>query len=172
MKKKILLTLAVLVLGISVTACDLDINSTESLETGQQEKTTIQAVKQVGMPNIINFTEKRFAKKIYELRDEKIRTYTYISDINGRQHFFCNSIGYGLPYSTQYSNPEKIINFSDVFPYSGDSPQTIPQAEPNGLYMPDSAEGTWVACIDKKSNVQPVYVEPRIIVSPFKLGVN
>ena len=46
----------------------------------------------------------------------------------------------------------------------------MPQADPNGLFSPESAEGTWVLCSDPSGNgeTRPVYVEPRIIVSPFK----
>lgn len=47
---------------------------------------------------------------------------------------------------------------------------SLGQAEPNGLYMPDSAEATWVMCSDGKGGVAPVYSEPRLIVSPFPLG--
>jgi len=47
---------------------------------------------------------------------------------------------------------------------------TLPQADPNGLYSPASAEGTWVLCVDHKDNKpKPIYVEPRIIVSPIAL---
>lgn len=44
------------------------------------------------------------------------------------------------------------------------------QADPNGLFMPDAAEGTWILLKDPNgTEVKPVYVEPRIVVSPFKL---
>ena len=164
MKNALLLTILACLTAINISACNYQA-STDQIEKWQQEKTTRQAAVQVGMPNIVNFTEKRFAKKIYELRDDKIRTYTYIVDMNGKQHFMCNSIGYGLPYATQYTNPEKRVNNSDEYGYN------ITQAEPNGLYMPSSAEGTWVACVDSDGNIQPVYTEPRIIVSPFKLHI-
>jgi hypothetical protein len=46
----------------------------------------------------------------------------------------------------------------------------LPQADPNGLFSPTSAEGTWVMCKDPKGGeVKPVYIEPRIVVSPFKM---
>jgi hypothetical protein len=44
------------------------------------------------------------------------------------------------------------------------------QAEPNGLYMPSGAEGTWVQMLDPDTNqVEPVYIEPRVTISPFRL---
>lgn len=49
----------------------------------------------------------------------------------------------------------------------------LPQADPNGLFSPASAEGTWILLKDPHgSDVKPVYVEPRVIVSPFKLEIN
>ena len=47
---------------------------------------------------------------------------------------------------------------------------TLPQADPNTLFSPPSAEGTWVLCVNPETNKPtPLYVEPKIIVSPFKL---
>ncbi len=46
----------------------------------------------------------------------------------------------------------------------------IPQADPNGLFSPASAEGAWVLCLDPADKrTKPVYVEPRVVVSPFRL---
>ena len=89
-------------------------------------------------------------------------TYTYtFPEVTGIPVFLCNSVGYGLPAAMQYTNPEK-------YTFEGG---TMPQADPNGLFSPESAEGTWVLCSDPSGNgkTEPVYVEPRIIVSPFKL---
>jgi hypothetical protein len=79
-------------------------------------------------------------KQIIEMRDQDgLVTYTYtVPETTGRPVFLCNSIGYGLPAATQYTNPEK-------YEYTG---TTLPQADPNGLFSPDSAEGTWVMCSD------------------------
>ena len=107
-----------------------------------------EAQARLGMPGITNFTERRLVKMLYELRDSEVVTYSYLIDLNGKLHFLCNSIGYGLPYAVQYT-------------HGG-------MAEPNGLYMPPGAEGTWIMCANGKEP-RPVYVEPRVIVSPFKL---
>lgn len=118
---------------------------------------------QVGLPNITNFTEAKFARQVAELRDQSIKTWTYYLDIQGQRHLLCESVGYALPYSVQLTNPMKIEDR-----YEGDV--AIPQAEPNGLYMPESAEASWVMCSDGKGGVAPVYSEPRLLVSPFPLG--
>jgi hypothetical protein len=44
------------------------------------------------------------------------------------------------------------------------------QPEPNGLYMPDSANATWLQIVDPATNkVSVVYIEPNLTVSPFRL---
>lgn len=148
----------VIILFLPLTAC-----KELSVDRQQQEYTrelTREAEKQIGAPEIINFQERKFAKQILEMRDKEIITYTYFIDMNGRKHFICSSIGYGLPYSVQFTNPEKRLGLSEL---------TLPQADPNGLFMPGALSATWVLCSDGKKDVKPVYVEPQIMVSPFKM---
>ena len=126
---------------------------------------TEQAVSQVGMPGITNFTEKKIVRKLYELRDQNIATFSYIMDMQGRLWHLCDSIGYGLPYGVQFTNPH-----TPMWPDYHDS-QMADQPEPNGLFMPPTAEGSWVICASEKNkgDIEPIYVEPRVIVSPFRL---
>ena len=85
--------------------------------------------------------------------------------MTGKLVFVGESIGYGIPAATQYTNPQKHV-------YGSTGNYTLPQADPNGLFSPASAEGTWVLMKDPNGDkVVPVYIEPRIIVSPFKLNV-
>ena len=135
----------------------------DSLARKQTEKMAMEAARRVGPVGIVNYTEKRFAKMIYELRDKEVKTYSYFMDMTGRLHFLCNSIGYGLPASIQYVNPQKKVSGS----YGNIA---LPQPEPNGLFMPDSLDATYVLCTDEKGKVKPVYSEPKLIVSPFKLN--
>ena len=99
-----------------------------------------------------------------ELRDQNVATTTYIIDMNGKLHKICNSVGYGLPYATQYTNPSRVV-FD-----GGHGNAVIPQADPNGLYSPASADGTWVLCVSKEGKPKPVFIEPRVIVSPIPVG--
>lgn len=162
--RKIILSATVVATTI-FTGCQIPADSNKQ-ESVKQEQMKLQADQSVGMPSIVNWQEKRMAKDILELRDKQINTVTYTQDMNGKLHKICNSVGYGLPYSVQYTNPQKVVqNYSSSF-------GSLPQADPNGLYMPENAEGTWVMCKDKNSDkVAPVYMEPRIIVSPFELDV-
>jgi len=145
-----------------LTGCDVRENSTQ-IERRKQEEISLQAVQSVGLPSITNFAEKRMMKDILELRDKNVATTTYLVGMNNNLTKLCDSIGYGLPYATQYTNPQRI---------TGDARGnvTIPQSDPNGLYSPSSADGTWVLCVDHKDGkAKPVFIEPRIIVSPIAL---
>jgi len=131
--------------------------TSDQIQNEQQERLNRNAVESVGMPAIINFSEKRLMKDILEMRDQNAVTYTYLVGMDNQLTKFCDSVGFGLPYATQYTNPQK---------YQG-----VAQADPNGLYSPASADGTWVACrVPGQDKVKPVYIEPRIIVSPFPLN--
>jgi hypothetical protein len=155
--------LALVAVAFALTACDQAPTSTQ-IERRKQEELSMQAVTQVGMPSIVNFAEKRMMKDIMELRDQNVATTTYITDMNGKLHKVCNSVGYGLPYATQYTNPQRIAYDS------GHGSVALPQADPNGLYSPASADGTWVLCVAKDGKAKPVFIEPRVIVSPIPLG--
>lgn len=142
------------------------IRNTDDVQKKQTEKMVAEANRRLGLPNITKFTEKRFQKMIYELRDKEVRTFSYFMDMNGKLHFLCESIGYGMPAAVQYVNPQKFKRV-DGGQYSED--KVIPQPEPNGLFMPGSLDATYVICVDKKGKLHPVYSEPKLIVSPFKL---
>lgn len=155
--------LALVAVATLLTACDQQPTSTQ-IERKKQEEMNMQAVTQVGMPAIVNYAEKRMMKDIMELRDQNVATITYLVDMNGRLHKVCNSVGYGLPYATQYTNPQQRVTGQT-------GTVTLPQADPNGLYSPASADGTWILCVDAKTGkAKPVFMEPRIIVSPIPLG--
>jgi hypothetical protein len=168
--KKIVTIVAVIAAGLLATACVEDRPTGDVKERRATEQLTQQAVATVGMPAVTNFTEKKMLKMLYELRDNpNYTTYTYVTDMNGKRHKICDSIGFGIPYAMQFSNPQK-----DIFYTSSSAVHfQMPQAEPNGLFPPSSAEGTYVMCVDPRSTERkavPVYVEDRITVSPFPLS--
>lgn len=150
------------ILALGLVACD-ETPTTDQKVQAQQEQLSSQAASQVGVPGITNFTEKKLVRKLYELRDQQIATFSYAVDMNGGLHHVCDSIGYGLPYSVQFTNGEAHY-------WNNQGNYNLPQAEPNGLFMPPGAEGTWIICAgEKNGDIRPIYVEPRVIVSPFKL---
>lgn len=163
--------IAVAALALPLAAC-FEENVSDKREREQTARLTEQASTQVGMPGITRFTEKRNLKMLYELRDDpKLTTLAYIVDLNGKLHKFCDALGYGFPYATQFTNPQRDTYYGSGAPSSGTSIHfQMPQPEPNGLFMPAGADGTWVMCLNPETRaVQPVYVEPRVIISPFPL---
>jgi hypothetical protein len=131
----------------------------------QTREASSEGARQVGFPGINNFTEKRLLRQLYELRDQQdLATHTYIIDLQGRLHHLCESIGYGMPFSAQFSNPEVFVDTI------GEGGNMVPQPEPNGLWVPDSTSATWVICASPDGEFTPLYVEPAIVVSPFALN--
>ena len=124
---------------------------------------------QIGMPAIVNFQERKLFKQIIELRDsEDLITYCYFfNEIEGKVgQFLGKGIGYGIPAATQFTNPNKIVN--DPYKYQSGG-KVVPQADPNGLFMPTATSATWYMLLDKEGVPHPVFIEPLIIVSPIKL---
>jgi hypothetical protein len=161
---KTVIVFAMMIASMVMAGCD-DRNSSDHIQAAQQERILREATASVGMPAIRNFRERRILKDILELRDQDgLVTYTYLfSEVSGKLTFLGESIGYGIPAATQFTSPEKPE-------YAANGNFALPQADPNGLFSPASAEGTWVLMRDPKSgDVRPVYIEPRIVVSPFKL---
>jgi len=170
--KKILFTTA-LAIGVATPALAFwGSNSTppsSDKSTAKQMETLLkEAERQTGLPAVTNFTEKRMVKWLYELRDQpNYRTYTYIVTMTGKLVKICDSVGYGINASIQYSNPEKVMKNGSH--YDGTF-GTMPQAEPNALFMPEGLAATYVMCVSEDSDdVKAVYIEPEIIVSPIEL---
>jgi predicted small lipoprotein YifL len=169
--KSFFLSIALL---LSLAACGpVSQPSSDKIQQKQQELMLQEATSQVGMPAIKNFRERKLLKQLLEMRDQEgLVTYTYtFAEASGELTFLCNSIGYGLPYATQFTNPER---FGGAYETPSQGNITIPQADPNGLFSPASADGTWVLCLDPndtsgKGKTLPIYSEPKLIVSPFKL---
>ncbi len=160
--KKIILFIITLIL----LSCE-SMQNPETIQTEETQKLLTEINNTIGMPNITNFQQKKLMKLIYEQTDkENLICYAYLVNLNGKLIFIGKTIGYGVPFSAQYTNPQKIQNlgFED-----GGGRVTIPQADPNGLYMPTSSSATWLLMLDKKNKPRVVYIEPEIIVSPFKL---
>lgn len=148
---------------IAVSACGAPTMTAEQKDSQATAQLQAQASSEVGLPRIHSFTEKRLATKLAELRDKpNLLTYTYLLGMDGRLRCLGRSVGFGIPYSTQTTNPQKAGGGSYGY-------YTLPQAEPNGLYMPESAAATWIMLVDAKGEAQPTYVESDITVSLIAL---
>lgn len=154
----------------------------DTVQRQRTEQSLAEADRQIGMPAIVNFQERKLAKMIFELRDrEDFICHAYlVNELNGTVgQYLGKCLGYGLPYSVQFTNPEKPVNLSKELGLSHITSATyleaeyqagiMPQADPNGLYMPEGLAATWVMLLDEQGEARPVYIESDIIVSPIPL---
>lgn len=178
MKKVVMIIIVLLFItgGITVFANgNYEVATVGNAEKVQQQRTEqlmTEANNQIGMPAVKNFQEKKLAKMIFELRDRSdLICHAYlVNSMTGEiGQYLGKCLGFGIPYSVQFTNPEK-INTYDGGEYGAVNPITTPQADPNGLYMPTSSSSTWLMLFNPETGEpEPVYIEPKIIVSPFKL---
>jgi hypothetical protein len=145
-----------IILSLFITACDSQ-PTADSLDSKAQSAMTLEATREAGMPNVTHYAERKALKMILELRDRDAPTWTYRTDMNGKYHLVCPSIGFPIPYATQYTNPMRI-----VWPVTG-SFTTLPQADPNSLFMPSSADATFIRCINYTTGkVEVAYSEDKV----------
>ena len=162
--KKIGIIIFVVLVVIFIIAISSHDTSNDTKQAEQTEQLQKQANSKLGMPNITNFYEKSMMKTIMEECDKSnLITYAYIkNDMTGKFTYLGEAMGYGLPYGTEYTNPQ--------YRTYGN---TLPQVDPNGLYKAENVKATWLMLIDPASKqAKPVYVESDVTVSPFKLPKN
>lgn len=178
--KKSIVALLVGVSMFGLVGCYAPEAGSEAEMNAKQNKLLQESNRQIGMPNIKNNFEKKMAKDIWELRDNPdLTTYAYTQNLNGKFIYMGRCIGYGLPYTTQYTSPEKVwggyyANEGEVgggqdgLSYAEDV--ILPQADPNGLYSSESTNATWLIMINEETNEREIiYSEPSIIVKQSPL---
>lgn len=188
---KTLMFVVLFMAGLFTSGCGYTATQSADSEIAQQQENNLaEGDKEVPPPAIVNWNEKRMAKLIQEKRDQvNLATWTYTKNLDGRYTFVCESIGYGLPYNTRTNNPqhyEYLSTQTGVYNGGGsggggwvrDSQgrviwgehAVVAQPEPNGLFIPDSAKGTWNLCKDPKTGKPDVtYQEEDIAVFPYQL---
>jgi hypothetical protein len=163
--KKTLFLLMLISAVVAFSGC-FDDNSADGKQAAVTEQLMEEANRQVGMPNITNFGQKKTMKLIQEECDKAdLICYLYLkSDYTGKLVYIGKCVGYGVPYSAQFTNPMKVL-------YSQSQGRiTLPQADPNGLYMPVSSAATWIMLINPKTGVpKPAFFEPETVVLPFMI---
>lgn len=153
--KKVLGILLIGFILLGFTGCE---ESAERIQERKTDEVLKEMNNEIGLPSIVNFYEKKMAKDIFELRDDsELITYAYMKNMNGKFVYLGQCMGFGLPYSVQYTNPNQINSGR-------------PQADPNGLYMPDGLSATWLMLINEETGKREIiYAEPEIIVTQSKL---
>lgn len=171
----------------SVSACAPERTADDEKRDAQQKSLRV-ANDIVGNPQIKNFREAKTMRAIQELCDTEVVTFTYLENmiptvvhgytaLGGKLTYIGETISYPLPYAAQFSAPESMQTYNlGTGPNSGAERYGVarlPQADPNGLFKPTSADATWILMKDPKSNkVAPVYMEPRLVALPFKLPMD
>lgn len=173
---KIFNILFIIILTLFIYSCGVKTESADTIQRNQTEKALSGAQQEIGMPNILNFQQRKLMKMIYEQTDRaNLICYVYLfSELKGELIFVGKCIGYGVPFSAQFTNPEKVVQGDHELGYDLNGyvnfPMKLPQADPNGLFMPVSSDATWLLMFNEKTGESaPVYFEPKIIVSPFPL---
>ena len=157
---------------VTFVACEEPVISKSSteIEREKQEHLSKQAIESVGLPNISNFYEKKTLKKILEMRDNpKLINHFYTkNNMTGKWVYEGKCIGFGISYTTQYTNPEKMGHL-DGGEYGARNPYTIPQADPNGLYSVPNGTATWIMRVTDNGDTIVDYIESEIRVSQNKI---
>ena len=164
--KKVFLLATMISVALLSTSCVERTQSSDQKASAQQEQLAKELAAQTGMPSVKNATMKKQLKMIIEECDKQnLICYAYIvPEMTGKPVFLGKCLGYGIPYATQYTNPEKIARESQY------GIAVLPQADPDGLFKPGSADGTWLLLIDSATGEpHPVFCEPKVLVTPFKL---
>ena len=171
----VMAVVVVMAVAFAFTACQVGEESADRIQTKQSETLFKEAQREIGLPNIKNFQQRKTLRDIFELADqENLICYAYLfNPYQGKLLYIGRCLGYGIPFSAQFTNPEKVVQGDKELGYdlSGyvNYPMLKPQADPNGLYMPTSSSATWVILLDEDNNPRPIYVEPTLVVSPIPM---
>lgn len=150
-------TAIALLSGLAVFGCG---ESSTMIEREAQERGVLAIVQNQPVPDLGGYSlERQILIETYLARNRTVATYTYALTLEGKIIEICASIGYPIPYSTQLTNPERW----------GTQGGTIPQAEPNGLFPPTSADATLVNCTNDDGSVTPTYWEPHVFAQPYRI---
>jgi len=164
--------IAVIAIMFMSTSCLESKESADRVQTKQTEAMLSEAQREIGLPNITNWMQRKTLRDIYEICDrEDLILYAYLfNPFQGKLLYLGRSLGYGIPFSAQFTNPEKIVHGDKELGYNLagkiNYPMKKPQADPNGLFMPTSSSATWLILLDEKNEPRVLYVEPNLIVSP------
>lgn len=156
---------------IGLTGCSTT-STADQKQTQQESKMLNQATSETGMPSITNFTERKELKTILELRDKaNLLTYLYTQNqMDGKWVYQGEAIGFPIPYSTEYTNPNYIVPADQ---YGATGVAILPQADPNGLFPSGNTQADWIMKINPATGKPvPAYIEPNVYVLTYKLPAN
>jgi hypothetical protein len=135
--------------------------SAAQIEQATQNRQMDQFLRNQPVPSFDWSLERHMMLALYTARQHATNTFSVVqSEFTGKVLWSCPSIGFPLPYATQLTNPEQVV-FAH-HPTEHDASGVVSQQEPNGLFTPSTADGTWVPCVDEKGKIVPVYEERKV----------
>ena len=164
MKKGLITVLLILiVLGVGCASDNerYTAKATEEKQVGKQQALYVATQP----PPYFDWSQQRdIMIQIYKAQNEAIYTYSYTqSPYTGKIMWESATFGFPIAGGTQLTNPEQTVT-------AYQSLATIAQAEPNGLYSPESSRGTWVLCVNEDGSISPAYIEDDVkcFTTPMK----
>lgn len=133
------------------------------IEASSQDVQMQQFLRNQPVPSFDWSLERHMLISLYIARQRATNTYSYVqSEFTGKVLWSCPSIGFPIPYATQLTNPQKVTSQYGLDGNSHYADGVVSQQEPNGLFSPPAADGTWVPCVDEKGKIVPVYEERKV----------
>lgn len=152
--KQVTLWKVILPFVLVFVAIALMADSCANQTTASTNNASTAASKWGASPNITNYYEYLQLKQIYEARDNPqlvLNAYLF-SEVSGQLTCLGKVKGFGVPYDTQWSQPQDGT--------SGSVP------EPNGLYPSGSTAADWIQLIDPATGKTSIaFVEPNLIIT-------
>ncbi|MFH0857200.1 MAG: hypothetical protein V1848_00440 [Candidatus Magasanikbacteria bacterium] len=154
------------------TSCQFE-DSQEAKDRQIVNKQQSQYAKGQPIPSFDWSLERDLVIKLYEIRNQRVATHSVWHADMGSILYDCPSMGYGIPYDTSLTNPLMATSEDET----GDSRSqgaltSIGQPEPNGVFASTNTSATWVMCVDAGGQINPIYVEAKVMVFPFPVTVD
>jgi hypothetical protein len=104
--------------------------------------------------------ERHLLTELYKARNNAVATYSYVrNQYTGKFLSSCPSIGFPISAGTQLTSPQMTDRHTGEY---GGGNVVLPQPEPNGLFSPSEARGTYVMCLNNDGKVEPRYYEEDV----------
>lgn len=161
-------------LALTTAACGpMATTDQAAMRQGKSTRTAMDnADREVGMPRIVNYSQRKLLKNAYEDMDQTTLTYVYAqSAMDGKFVCLGQAVGYGVSLGTQFTAPEfpQGLRFG-ASDFTQDGTYMLAQPDPNGLYQPTSGAATIVNLVNPlNGEAHTALIEPNVITSPSKL---
>lgn len=169
MTRTILLVAAALLAG-----CGAESDPAASRQAKATRTAMNAADREIGMPRIKNFAQRKLLKNAYEDMDQTTLVYVYVQSLDGKFVCLGQAVGYGVSLGTQFTSsqyPQRIkVPYGDGEGSMAGETFMVDQPEPNGLFQPTTGAATIVNLIDPSTGAaRTALVEPNVVTTPSKL---